>query len=202
MAHEYRGGSQPIQVVYVQEVTFRSTRWIASPGRKKRASLVLTIQRNDQREPQNLSFRPKDAAVLAQAVTLTLRDAGQLPSQPAPASNQSASRELRPESPSTRRRRRRRTLSLEALIEPGIRVRERAGDAALDDPGQVEPEVKSFVEQNLNRILEPLRAASVAAELLVHVRSEVSSMIAVLVTALHETYGIHAEPKGGTGNEQ
>jgi hypothetical protein len=72
-------------------------------------------------------------------------------------------------------------------------VKQAGGTCVLADPKQVEPEVASFVQGNIERIFQPIERAGLAGELLSTAKDEVRSMAAVLVTALHSVYGIHDE---------
>lgn len=193
MANEYLGSDKgPIRVVYVTEVRFKGCESIKTSGRGRRQSLIIKVERTTKRTTENLSFRQKDAAVLVQAVALALRDTGyrgkefgSIHPQPPPTPVDRAS--------PPRRCRRTRTLTLESLIGPGVKVKQVGGMCVLEDPKQVEPEVASFVQGNVERIFQPIERAGVAAELLGTAKDEVRSMAAVLVTALHSVYAIHDE---------
>lgn len=187
MSYQYSGGKQPIRLVYVSHSRFKGCQSIKGRGRGRRASLVLTVEYTSRKQSENLSFTHKDAAVMVQAVALTLREAGYRGSEFAYPSEIQDSDPDRPKATGAPPRlRRSRRLSLDSFIDPGMEVSERGGPQTLRDPEEVEPEVVAFVQANLVRILRPLQDAAVPGKLVQHVRDEVLSLSAILVKALRE----------------
>ena len=131
---------------------------------------------------------------MVQAVALTLREGGYRGREFALPSEAQAPDPDRPKATGAPPRfRGRRRLTLDSFIDPGVAVTERGAPQTLRDPDEVEPEVVSFVQANLVRILRPLQDAAVRDELVQHVRDEVLSLAAILVTAIRHADSTEAD---------
>lgn len=101
--------------------------------------------------------------------------------------DQSRSCEAQSKSQRSRSLRLRRGLTLESLITPGLKVKERGSREVLDDRDEIEPQVAQFITANVNRIFRPLAESSDSRAVEI-ARNEVVTMTTILVMALRRLY--------------